>query len=99
MVQVDLPGQDPMATLFAEELGLVLEVDPQQEQTVLDAYSQAGLQPASIGSVAADASISIAVAGQPSISGKPLPPGMRCPQSQVASPWDPSHTVQDVGNL
>ena len=68
-MQADLPGSDPLAALFAEELGLVLEVDPQHEQAVLEAYSQAGLQPASIGSVAADSSISIAVSGQPAISG------------------------------
>ncbi|KAK9844820.1 hypothetical protein WJX74_007244 [Apatococcus lobatus] len=68
-LQADLPGSDALATLFSEELGLVLEVDPQHEQAVLDAYSQAGLKPASIGSVAADSSISIAVSSQPAISG------------------------------
>ena len=44
-------------------------MDPQHEQAVLDAYSHAGLQPASIGLVADDSSISIAVSGQPAIAG------------------------------
>lgn len=73
-MQADLPGSDPLATLFAEELGLLLEVDPQHEQAVLEAYSQAGLQPTSIGSVAADSSISIAVSSEPAISGMSLSP-------------------------
>ena len=68
-MQADLAGSNALATLFAEELGLMLEVDPQHEQAVLDAYSCAGLQPASIGSVLADSSISISVSGQPAISG------------------------------
>lgn len=55
-VSVDLPGpkQDPhgaMATLFAEELGLVMEVAASDAQMVLDAYKKAGVPAMAIGKV------------------------------------------------
>ena len=58
--------------LFAEELGLVLEVAPENEQQVLEAYTQAGLTAHAIGGVTADAQISVSVHGTQHISGVPL---------------------------
>jgi phosphoribosylformylglycinamidine synthase len=73
-VQVDLPaGGEPLATLFAEELGLLLEVAPEHEAEVLAAYADAGVSATAIGSVSAEAGISIAVGGQQQISGRTLP--------------------------
>ncbi len=60
---------DPVAALFAEELGLLLEVAPQQEEAVMKAYADAGVPVTAIGSVAADDAVSIAVGGQQQISG------------------------------
>ena len=69
--QVDLPaaGSDAMAILFAEELGLLLEVAPEHEEEVAAAYRAAGLPVAAIGCVSADSGVSIAVGGQHQISG------------------------------
>jgi phosphoribosylformylglycinamidine synthase len=69
-IQVDLlAAADPLATLFAEELGLLLEVAPEHEAEVLAAYADAGVSATAVGSVAADAGVSIAVGGQQHISG------------------------------
>ena len=73
-VQVDLPlpqqdTTDMMGTLFAEELGLVLEVAASQEAVVLDAYQSAGLSATRIGSVSSQPSIEVAVGGQFAIAG------------------------------
>lgn len=71
-MQVDLAGgagADQIGHLFAEELGLVLEVDPTSEQQVLQAYTDAGLPAHVIGTVTADAKISIAVNSEQQISG------------------------------
>lgn len=70
-IEVDLPANSggPLAALFAEELGLLLEVAPEHEEEVASAYRSAGLTVSAIGSVAADSSISIAVGGNPHISG------------------------------
>lgn len=68
--QVDLPAAgEPLAALFAEELGLLLEVAPEHEAEVLAAYADAGVPATVVGSVAADACVSIAVDGQQQISG------------------------------
>ena len=68
--QVDLPAAgDPVAALFAEELGLLLEVAPVHEAQVLKAYADAGVPAAAIGAVAADAGVSIAIGGQQHIFG------------------------------
>ena len=74
--QVNLPseGNSDIGTLFAEELGLVLEVSPDNEQQVVQAYQKAGLVAHSIGSVTSDASISIAVDDDPQIAGVALKP-------------------------
>ena len=55
--------------LFAEELGLVLEVAPEDESEVQSAYQSQGLSAASIGSTSAEKGISISVGGQASIQG------------------------------
>lgn len=74
--QVDLPagGSDAMVVLFAEELGLLLEVAPQHEEHVAAAYRAAGLPVTSLGSVTSAAAVSIAVGGQQHISGAPPAP-------------------------
>lgn len=70
---MDLPAAtDPAAALFAEELGLLLEVAPEHEAEVLQAYKDASVSAAAIGSVSADAGVSIAVGGQRQISGAHL---------------------------
>ncbi len=74
-MQVDLAcssKSDEFGHLFAEELGLVLEVAPENEQQVLEAYTQAGLTAHTIGGVTAEAQISISVHGTQQISGVPL---------------------------
>ena len=73
-MQVDLAcssKSDEFGHLFAEELGLVLEVAPENEQQVLEAYTQAGLTAHTIGSVTADPQISISVHGTQQVSGMP----------------------------
>lgn len=72
MVQVDLGSgraADQFGQLFAEELGLVLEVAPAHEQQVVQAYTDAGLPARVIGTVTADAEISISVNDAQQISG------------------------------
>lgn len=72
-MQVDLASgaaADQFGHLFAEELGLVLEVDPTNEQQVLQAYTHAGLPAHIIGTVTADAKISISVNSAQQISGR-----------------------------
>jgi phosphoribosylformylglycinamidine synthase len=73
-VAVDLPSpasdpHGPLAALFAEELGLVLEVAPENEAAVLAAYAAAGVPCAAIGTSSADASVTLAVGGTAAVSG------------------------------
>ena len=71
-MQVDLvsgAASDQFGQLFAEELGLVLEVDATNEQQVLQAYTDAGLPAHVIGTVIADPKISISVNNAQQISG------------------------------
>ena len=72
-IQVALPaaadGSDAMAALFAEELGLLLEVDAAAEAAVVDAYRSAGLPVTQLGSGAATGDVSISVGGQEQITG------------------------------
>ncbi|KAL4423911.1 hypothetical protein ABPG75_001212 [Micractinium tetrahymenae] len=68
-VSVDLPAGDAMAALFAEELGLVLEVAAENEAAVLAAYSAAGVPCSAIGSTQAGEAVSIAVGGQQQVGG------------------------------
>eukprot|EP00887_Chlorella_sp_A99_P003357 scaffold26.g3357.t1 len=72
-VSVDLPppARDPHgahAALFAEELGLVLEVAPEHEAAVLAAYAAAGVPAAAIGATRADAAVSLSVGGREVVS-------------------------------
>lgn len=69
---MDLPsqGNQDFGTLFAEELGLVLEVAPEHEQQVLQAYRAAGLDAHPIGRVTAEPSIAIYVDGHQQIAGQ-----------------------------
>lgn len=77
-LQVDLPspsGGDSshIEALFAEELGLVLEVAAEQEQEVVEAYRSVGLNIESIGEVTTPGRVEIGVAGTSCISGLHLP--------------------------
>ncbi len=78
-VQVDLAagsGQDSsLAALFAEELGLILEVAPQREAEVIQAYESAGVSVRSIGEVTESSQIDVSVGGQPGVSGAPMRQG------------------------
>ena len=58
-VDVELPGPDANAALFAEELSVVLEVSPENEQHVLQAYAGKNVTARTIGSVTNDGKISI----------------------------------------
>ena len=76
-MQVDLPtsslcGSTRLEALFAEELGLVLEVASEKEQEVIQAYRTAGLNIESIGEVTTSDRIEIGVAGTSCISGDHL---------------------------
>ena len=88
-VQVDLPGPGnqtedaALAALFAEELGLMLEVSPQQEQAVLEAFKQAGVPARAVGSVTADPQVAISVDGQQQITGQSFfPCGLPAPRQE-----------------
>ena len=86
--QVDLPsqGNQDFGTLFAEELGLVLEVAPEHEQQVLQAYRAAGLDAHPIGRVTAEPFIAIYVDGHQQIAGQPsavTPPCSKQNEQQV----------------
>ena len=68
-ISVDLPSPPGASTpahaaLFAEELGLVVEVAPEHEGEVLAAYAAAGVPAAEIGGTAAGPGVSISVRGQ-----------------------------------
>ena len=72
--QVDLPAAQgsphgALAALFAEELGLLLEVAPEHEEAVCSAYEAQGLRAEAIGTVSTERGVSISVGGQPCISG------------------------------
>jgi phosphoribosylformylglycinamidine synthase len=58
-----------LAALFAEELGLLLEVSPAAEAAVVAAYSAAGVPVSRLGRVAAAGAVDVTVGGQPAISG------------------------------
>lgn len=90
-VQVDLPGPGnqtedaALAALFAEELGLMLEVSPQQEQAVLEAYQQAGVPVRTVGSVTADPQVAISVDGEQQITGQYTSPCSCLLQGNIAA--------------
>ena len=62
-VDVELPGPDANAALFAEELSVVLEVSP-SEQQVLQAYAGKNVVARTIGSVTNDGKVSIKFDGK-----------------------------------
>lgn len=68
-VSVDLPEGDAMAALFAEELGLVLEVAAEEEAAVLAAYAAAGVPCSAIGATQEGTAVSVSVGGQQQIAG------------------------------
>lgn len=74
VLQVDLLStsadrNSQLETLFAEELGLILEVASEREQEVVEAYRTAGLSIESIGEVTTSGRIEINVGGESCISG------------------------------
>ena len=70
----------PLRALFAEELGLVLEVAPEDEMEVAAAYAAAGVPANRLGTTRADDVISMAVgdAEQPCIAGVGAFPYVSC---------------------
>eukprot|EP00232_Nephroselmis_pyriformis_P024180 CAMPEP_0182872920 /NCGR_PEP_ID=MMETSP0034_2-20130328/12013_1 /TAXON_ID=156128 /ORGANISM="Nephroselmis pyriformis, Strain CCMP717" /LENGTH=1409 /DNA_ID=CAMNT_0025005539 /DNA_START=44 /DNA_END=4273 /DNA_ORIENTATION=+ len=72
-ISADLPATDAaggdMAVLFAEELGLVLQVDAADEAAVLAAYKAAGVPASSVGAYAKAKDISVSVGGKVAVSG------------------------------
>ncbi len=73
-IQVDLPAASsedggPLAALFAEELGLVLEVAQADEERVLSTYAAAGVPCTVVGTSQADQAVSISVNGSQQIQG------------------------------
>lgn len=66
------PSKDPhgaYASLFAEELGLVMEVRAAEAAEIVELYKKAGLEAAVIGKTSSTMNVNITVAGQPQISG------------------------------
>jgi phosphoribosylformylglycinamidine synthase len=67
-VDLPLPPNDtsklaPFATLFAEELGLLLEVNRSKLETILSELQAAGVSPSVIGHVTSDPTIKVSVGG------------------------------------
>jgi phosphoribosylformylglycinamidine synthase len=62
-VDLDTAGMDSLQFLFSEELGLVLEVSPEDETGVLDAFAKANVPYVLIGSVTAEPTVSIRCSG------------------------------------
>lgn len=92
-MQVNLSGasdSDEFGHLFAEELGLVVEVSQEDEQQVLQAYTQAGLTAHAIGHVTTDAQISISVQDKQQISGRLSTSGLL----RSCRSWQPQHLRQ-----
>jgi len=72
-ISADLPAtpeDDPLAVLFAEEVGLVLEVAPEHVTNALDSFARHGVPCAEIGASTADSRIEISVGGRPVLSAK-----------------------------
>jgi phosphoribosylformylglycinamidine synthase len=62
--EVSLEGDDPIAILFNEELGLVMEVDEANLEGVVGAFSRADLPCAVIGRTLAEPEIQVTVGGR-----------------------------------
>ncbi|HZD05487.1 MAG TPA: phosphoribosylformylglycinamidine synthase subunit PurQ, partial [Longimicrobiales bacterium] len=76
-LSVDLPldrvrHDDPLRALFSEELGLVLEVTPEDEAAALDAFRRRDVPCAVIGGTTGGPAIRIAVDGTPVLD-EPMP--------------------------
>ncbi|GBG75237.1 hypothetical protein CBR_g19873 [Chara braunii] len=76
-IAVNLPSttsnpskNDVLAALFAEELGLVIEVDRSKEDTVLARFNEAGVPCTRIGHVSSHPTISVSIDGVEQIEGK-----------------------------
>ena len=72
-MDLPLPKQDStsvMAALFAEELGLVLEVDQANEGAVLAGYRDAGVHVARIGHVTSQPQCDVLVGGEFAVAGR-----------------------------
>ncbi len=69
-LDVDLPGggDDPLAVLFAEELGLVLEVDSDEVEAVLGAFGEAEVPCVAIGRTTTTPTVRLAVDGREVLS-------------------------------
>jgi len=65
-IDVHLPDAagDPLAVLFSEELGLVLEVDAADQDVVLDAFHEAGVPCTPIGQAVSDKRVRIHMHGR-----------------------------------
>ena len=71
-IDVDVPASDgvgPLAALFAEELGLVMEVDADDLEEVLAAFRRADVPASAIGRTLAGPDVRIAVDGRDVLSG------------------------------
>ncbi len=70
-LEVDVPsgGHAPLAILFAEELGLVLEVDEGDLEAVMACFGGRGVELLDIGRTRADGSVRIQVDGQDVLGG------------------------------
>jgi len=68
-IEVDVPsaGQGSLAALFAEEPGLVLEVDAADERTALDAFAKASVPCVTVGRAIPEARIRVSVDGHPAL--------------------------------
>jgi phosphoribosylformylglycinamidine synthase len=63
-IEVELPGTDPLAVLFSEELGLVFEASAEQEDRICEAFWAAGVPCAAIGRTVPDPRIRVSVNGE-----------------------------------
>lgn len=69
-VEINLAGEwDPLPALFAEELGLLVEVKKGAESAIVEAYTSAGLSCAIIGETCADMAVKVSVNGMEQVSG------------------------------
>ncbi len=63
-LEADLPGDDPLAVLFAEELGLVLEVEEEDLEELLAVFAEHGVPASVVGRTRPEKSVSIRVGGR-----------------------------------
>ncbi|GBF90353.1 hypothetical protein Rsub_02459 [Raphidocelis subcapitata] len=76
-ISVDLPlpegpvaaGQEALAALFAEELGLVLEVSEEDASLATSLFNQSGVRASVIGRTTPDGRCDIRVGGKPAVAG------------------------------